>query len=145
VFTPQQADYRPGASFMGGSFRAVRPTPESAVSPNIGRPPINTWTDAMSHGAIIALDPATGDRRWTFPMYDLTESGVMSTASDLVFTGGRDGYLLALDAHTGAVLWRSNLSSAQMRSAPITYLADGRQYLSYISGNVLVTFGLREK
>jgi alcohol dehydrogenase (cytochrome c) len=144
VFTAQPAQYRPGAGFMGGSFRAERPTPESAVAPNIGRPPINTWTDAMSHGALIAIDPATGDRRWTFPMYDLTESGVMTTASDLVFTGGRDGYLVALDARTGAVLWQSNLSSAQMRSAPVTYMVEGRQYLSYISGNVLVTFGLRE-
>ena len=129
---------------MGGNFRATRPTPESAVSPNIGRPPINTWTDAMSHGALIALDPSTGDRKWTFPMYDLTESGVMTTASDLVFTGGRDGFLMALDARSGELLWKVNLSSAQMRSAPITYMVDGRQYLSYISGNVLMTFGLRE-
>jgi glucose dehydrogenase len=68
----------------------------------------------------------------------------MTTASDLVFSGGRDGYLMALDARTGKLLWKSNLSSAQMRSAPITYMAGGRQFISYISGNVLVTFGLRE-
>jgi alcohol dehydrogenase (cytochrome c) len=144
VFSSQPATYKPGGGFMGGNFRATRPTPESAVSPNIGRPPINTWTDAMSHGALIALDPSTGDRKWTFPMYDLTESGVMTTASDLVFTGGRDGFLMALDARSGELLWKVNLSSAQMRSAPITYMVDGRQYLSYISGNVLMTFGLRE-
>jgi alcohol dehydrogenase (cytochrome c) len=144
VFTSAPAEYKPGSGFMGGNFRAVRPTPESAVPPNIGRPPINTWTNALSHGAIIAIDPATGDRRWTFPMYDLTESGIMTTASDLVFSGGRDGYLMALDARTGKLLWKSNLSSAQMRSAPITYVAGGRQFISYISGNVLVTFGLRE-
>ncbi len=98
----------------------------------------------MSHGELIAIDPATGDRKWTFPMYDLTESGVMTTASDLVFTGGRDGFLMALDARTGELLWKVNLSSAQMRSAPITYMADGHQYISYISGNVLMTFGLDE-
>jgi alcohol dehydrogenase (cytochrome c) len=144
VFTSQPATYKPGGAFMGGSFRATRPTPESAVSPNIGRPQINTWTDAVSHGALIAIDPATGDRKWTFPMYDLTESGVMTTASDLVFTGGRDGFLMALDARTGELLWSVNLSSAQMRSAPITYMVEGRQYLSYISGNVLMTFGLRD-
>ena len=144
VFTPQAATYKPGGGFLGGTFRATRPTPESAVSPNIGRPPINTWTDAISHGALIAIDPATGDRKWTFPMYDLTESGVMTTASDLVFTGGRDGFLIALDARTGELLWKTNLSSAQMRSAPITYMVEGRQYVSYISGNVLMTFGLRQ-
>ena len=144
VFSSQPATYKPGGGFMGGNFRATRPTPDSAVSPNIGRPPINTWTDAMSHGELIAIDPATGDRKWTFRMYDLTESGVMTTASDLVFTGGRDGFLMALDARTGELLWKVNLSSAQMRSAPITYMADGHQYISYISGNVLMTFGLRQ-
>ena len=144
VFTAAPAEFRPGGNFMGGSFRAERPTPESAVSPNIGRPAINNWTDAQSHGAIIALDPNTGDRKWTFPLYDLTESGIMTTASDLVFTGNRDGFLLALDARTGAVLWKNNLSSAQMRSAPTTYMVDGKQFITYISGNVLVAFGLRE-
>ncbi|MCC7008536.1 MAG: PQQ-dependent dehydrogenase, methanol/ethanol family [Acidobacteria bacterium] len=144
VFTPAPAQYKPGGNFMGGGFRATRPAPDAPVSPNIGRPPINNWTDAQSHGVILALDPATGDRKWTFPLYDLTESGIMTTASDLVFTGSRDGYLLALDARTGAPLWKSNLSSAQMRSAPTTYMVDGRQFISYISGNVLITFGLRE-
>jgi len=144
VFTATPVEFRLGGNFMGGGYRADRPTPESAVSPNIGRPVINNWTDAMSHGAILALDPNTGDRTWTFPMYDLTESGIMTTASDLVFTGGRDGFLLALDARTGTVLWKSNLSSAQMRSAPTTYMVDGKQFITYISGNVLVAFGLRE-
>jgi alcohol dehydrogenase (cytochrome c) len=144
VFTATPIEFRPGGNFMGGTYRAERPTPESAVAPNIGRPVINTWTDAQSHGAIIALDPNTGERKWTFPLYDLTESGLLATASDLVFTGNRDGYLMALDARTGAVLWKSNLSSAQMRSAPTTYMVDGKQFITYISGNVLVAFGLRD-
>jgi len=144
VFTPAPVEYKPGGNFMGGSFRATRPVPDAPASPNIGRPPINTWTDAQAHGVILALDPATGTRRWTFPLYDLTESGIMTTASDLLFTGNRDGYLLALDARSGALLWKSNLSSAQMRSAPTTYMVDGQQFITYISGNVLIAFGLRE-
>jgi len=28
--------------------------------------------------------------------------------------------------------------------APITYMVDGRQYVSVISGHTLVTFGLRD-
>ena len=144
VFTAQPVEYKPGANFMGGNFRATRPTPESAVAPNIGRPPINTWTNAQSHGAVLALDPNTGDRKWTYPMYDLTESGIMTTASDLLFTGGRDGYFQALDARTGALLWKSNLGSAQIRSQAMTYLVDGKQFISIISGNVLIAYGLRD-
>jgi alcohol dehydrogenase (cytochrome c) len=144
VFTPQAVEYKPGGNFMGGNYRATRAAPDAPVPPNIGRPPINTWTDALSHGAVVAMDPETGDRKWTFPMYDLTESGIMTTASDLLFTGGRDGYFMALDARTGTLLWKSNLSSAQMRTAPTTYMADGKQYITYITGNVLVAFGLRD-
>ena len=77
-------------------------------------------------------------------MYDVTDAGILTTASDLLFTGGREGYFQALDARTGELLWKSNLGSAQIRSAPITYQVDGKQYVSVISGNILATFGLRE-
>ena len=78
-----------------------RPAPDAPVPPNIRRGPINNWTDAASHGAVVAIDPATGERKWTFPMYDLTDAGILTTASDLLFTGGREGYFQALDARTG--------------------------------------------
>ena len=37
------------------------------------------------------------------------ESGVLSTASDLVFAGGREGYFYALDARDGSLLWKTNV------------------------------------
>ena len=55
----------------------------------------------------------------------------------------REGYFHALDARTGALLWKINLG-AQIVNGPMTYQVDGKQYVSVISGNVLVTFGLRE-
>jgi outer membrane protein assembly factor BamB len=67
----------------------------------------------------------------------------MPTASDLLFTGGREGYFYALDARTGAELWRTSLGG-QITMGPITYAVDGRQHVSAISGNSLVTFALRE-
>ena len=36
--------------------------------------------------------------KWQFKMTDVTDSGVLATASDLVFAGGREGYFYALDA-----------------------------------------------
>ena len=77
-------------------------------------------------------------------MYDLTDAGILTTASDLLFTGGRDGYFQALDARTGALLWKSSLGSAQMLSAPITYQVEGQQYVATIGGNVLAVYGLRD-
>ena len=34
-------------------------------------------------------------------MTDVTSSGILTTASDLLFTGAREGYFQALDARTG--------------------------------------------
>ena len=144
VYRSQESVYKPGGNFMGGGYRATPAAPDAPVPPNIRRPAINTWSDAAGHGAVIAIDPATGQRRWTFRMYDLTDSGILTTASDLLFAGGRDGYFQALDARTGELLWKSSFGSVQMLSGPITYQVEGRQYVATIGGNVLAAFGLRE-
>ena len=51
--------------------------------------------------------------------------------------------LLALDAKTGALLWKASLGS-QIVNGPITYAVDGKQYVATISGLSLCVFGLRE-
>ncbi len=144
VFRSQDAEYKPGGNFMGGGYRTTPPVPDAAVPPNIRRGPINTWTDAVAHGSIVAMDPNTGQRKWTFPMYDLTDAGILTTGSDLLFAGGREGYFQALDARTGELLWKSNLGSVQIYAAPITYQVDGKQYVSVICGNILVAYALRD-
>ena len=68
---------------------------------------------------------------------------ILTTASDLLFTGGREGYFYALDARSGEVLWRTSLGG-QIVNGPITYMIDNKQYVSTISGNSLITFGLRD-
>jgi alcohol dehydrogenase (cytochrome c) len=73
----------------------------------------------------------------------MSDSGILTTASDLLFTGGREGYFYALDARSGEVLWRASLGG-QIVNGPITYMIDNKQYVSTISGNSLITFGLRD-
>jgi alcohol dehydrogenase (cytochrome c) len=143
VFRPQTQTYVPGQPFRGGRMSSAAPVPDAAVSPSLNRPPINTWTDATGHGAVVALDPDTGQRRWTFRMYDLTDSGVLTTASDVLFTGGREGYFYALDARTGSLLWKSSLGGP-IRSGPVAYEVDGQQFVATIAGGVLAAFALRE-
>jgi alcohol dehydrogenase (cytochrome c) len=92
--------------------------------------------------SIIALDPATGQRKWTFRLTaPSTEGGVLTTASNLLFTGGRDGQFVTLDAHNGTELWSTRLGSS-VAAGPMTYSVDGRQYVSIQSGHTLFTFGL---
>jgi alcohol dehydrogenase (cytochrome c) len=143
-FRREFQEFAPGRNFAGGGHRAVTPVPDA---PGIGigrRTPINNWTDAVAHGEVIALDPRTGEQRWIFRQYDVTDSGIMTTATDLLFTGGREGFFHALDARTGELLWRAALGG-QIVNAPISYEIDGRQYVATISGNNLVAFALREE
>jgi alcohol dehydrogenase (cytochrome c) len=115
-----------------------------APAPGIGRArPINNWTDAVAHGAVLAIDPKTGQQKWRFDQFDVTESGNLTTGGDLLFTGGREGYFYALDARTGAMLYRSTVGG-QIANGPMTYSVDGKQYVAVISGNSLIVYGLRE-
>jgi alcohol dehydrogenase (cytochrome c) len=68
-------------------------------------------------------------------------SGTLSTAGNLIFATDLDGYMFALDAKTGALLWRFNLGSP-LKGAPITWSVDGRQYVTMGSGAAVVTFAL---
>ncbi len=142
IYEKEEVEYVPGRYYLGGRFSVLAPVP-GAPTIGIGRTsPINDWTDAVGHGAVIALDPHTGEARWKFEQFDVSDSGMLTTASDLLFTGGREGYLHALDALTGVELWKASLGG-QIVMAPITFMVNGRQYVSVISGHTLVTFGLR--
>ena len=59
----------------------------------------------VPHSAIRAIDPATGDRRWEFPIWPRSSAGILTTAGNLVFSGSNDGYVYALDATSGEELW----------------------------------------
>lgn len=143
IYEKEESVYRPGRSFLGGGFSVLTPVP-GAPGIGIGRStPINNWTDEVGHGAVMAMNPRTGETEWKFEQFDVTESGMLTTASDLLFTGGREGYFHALDAWTGELLWKASLG-AQIAMAPITFMVDGKQYVSVISGHTLVTFGLRD-
>jgi alcohol dehydrogenase (cytochrome c) len=143
IFRKEAAQYVPGRNFAGGGSIPLTPVP-GAPGIRIGRStPINNWTDAVGHGTVMAIDPQTGQKKWTFRQYDVSDSGILTTASDLLFTGGREGSFYALDARTGAELWKASLGG-QIVNGPMTYAVDGKQYVTVISGNSLLTFGLRD-
>ena len=57
--------------------------------------------DTEPYGVVRAYDPKTLDQVWEFKMSDITWGGTLVTAGDVVFSGGREGYFLALDARSG--------------------------------------------
>jgi glucose dehydrogenase len=99
-------------------------------------------TSTSNSGNFSAFDVTTGKltwhQHWEAPCY----SGSMNTASGLTFIGhlgignARDGkgYLEAVDTKTGASLWKSDLMTAPVGAAPVTYTVGGKQYVSVAVG-----------
>ena len=146
VFAAVPQEYVEGRSFTGrtveGFPRTYSAVPDAPVLP-FTRGPINDWTDESGQGAILAMDALTGEQRWKFELTDVITSGILTTGSDLLFTGLRSGYFQALDARTGELLWKASLGGP-ITSGPMTYEVDGRQYVAVISGHSLSTFALRD-
>ena len=98
--------------------------------------------DMPVYGALRAIDPTTGDRKWEFKYPTPTMAGVMSTAAGLVFAGDNEGNFSAFDSRTGKALWHYPTGSSIWGAAPMTYMLDGRQYVIIASGSTLVAFAL---
>ncbi len=122
---------KPPEFIEGRGFTGIFPRPGST-------------TDDV-HSSIQAIDPKTGQKRWTHRLAaPSTETGVLTTASDVLFSGGRDGAFFALDARSGKLLWQTNLGPS-VAAGPMTYAVNGKQYVSVMAGNSMFTFGLRER
>jgi alcohol dehydrogenase (cytochrome c) len=133
VYYTFDQEYQPGKWYAGGSVKADLPA--------IGRREIRTWGPEAGYGAVRALDPATGKRVWEHKMTDVSDSGLLTTATDLLFSGNREGHFFALDARDGKLLWTRYLGG-QVANSPITWAVDGKQYVSVASGHGVFTFGL---
>jgi len=93
---------------------------------------------------VSAYDPVTGAQAWQQVLPALSSigaSGNMVTAGNLVFQGVEDGGFYALDARTGEELFRFDAPRG-IRASPMTYQIDGRQYVSVVATNTVVTLAL---
>jgi glucose dehydrogenase len=121
TFSPQtKLIYVPGAITnaqftLGGGF--VRPVNEPRV------------------GTLTAVDPTTNkivwQKRTKFPI--AAGSGLLSTASGLMFHGEPDGRIVAYDIRNGNELW--SFQTGAGADAPVaTYEVNGQQYVAILSG-----------
>jgi alcohol dehydrogenase (cytochrome c) len=97
--------------------------------------------DEEARGVIRAYDPASLNPVWEYALGNITWGGMLATAGDVVFGGGKDGYFLALDAKSGKLLWKAALGG-QVNAGAMTYAVNGKQYVAVAAGTALFVFAL---
>jgi len=96
------------------------PTYDDVASP--------TGYQNQASGRLVAWDPVTESARWTVPQQLSTNSGVLTTAGNLVFQGQGTGEFDAYSADRGRRLWSIETGSA-IDSVPVTYMVGHDQYV----------------
>ena len=86
-----------------------------------------------AYGKVMAIQPNTGEVVWEVRTRTPMGGGMLATAGGLVFTGDAEGNFAGYDAENGRILWSYQTGSG-IRSAPITYRLDGKQYIAISSG-----------
>jgi alcohol dehydrogenase (cytochrome c) len=102
---------------------------------------VSPISDPKSWGALRAIDPLTGDRKWELKYDGAGWAGVLATAGGVVFSGDHDGSFFAVDSRTGKQLFTYQ-TGAPLFGPPTSYLLDGRQYVVIPSGGTLTAFAL---
>jgi alcohol dehydrogenase (cytochrome c) len=122
IYYAYDQKFKPGEQYTGGGQSRPR--------------------DQKNFGALRAIDPTTGLIKWEFRYTSVSASGVLTTASGVVFAGDGDGNIMAFDSRTGKNLWHYQLGFSMRATAGTTYMLDGRQYLLVPAGSMLTAFAL---
>ncbi|MSR21490.1 MAG: PQQ-dependent dehydrogenase, methanol/ethanol family [Gemmatimonadetes bacterium] len=124
TFFAWEPEYIPGDRFTGGAGQRV---PES---------------ESPAYGALRAIDPMTGERKWEFRYLSPSTAGLLTTASGLIFSGDPDGNVLALDSRNGRLLWHYQMGAPLHGTSPTTYMVDGKQHVLVPAGTTLTAWAL---
>ncbi len=116
--TPQPLD--PGQAYTGGGRATFARVPVEGSDGNIGR--------------LDAVSLADHSEVWSHRQRSPITSAALPTGGGLVFAGDWNRWFYAFDDETGDVLWQVRTNNA-VNSFPISYEADGKQYVAVAVGN----------
>ena len=84
-------------------------------------------------GFLLAWDPVQQKEVWRYQYAGPWDSGIMTTAGNLVFQGNATHEFAAYRADNGAKLWSSPTQTAVLAGS-MTYEVDGEQYVATLVG-----------
>jgi acido-empty-quinoprotein group A len=96
---------------------------------------------------LMAIDPLTGKRVWEHPYPNIHGAGstigpgLISTASNLLFSGDDQHNIIAFRSSDGGILWHYK-AAANQSNGPMTYMLDGKQWMVMAAGDTLYAFTL---
>ncbi|HVW92255.1 MAG TPA: PQQ-binding-like beta-propeller repeat protein [Devosia sp.] len=109
----------PGQVYTGGGLATYNRVPRPDSDGNIGQVRAVSLTDQKDV--------------WMYRQHAPVTSSTLPTAGNIVFEGTLDRKLIAFDATTGKVLWTSPTLDNSIESFPITYSANGKQYVAVVT------------
>jgi quinohemoprotein ethanol dehydrogenase len=147
---PAAFAYREGGRNTGiGRGAAPEPTPVADADAHPGTtptatpaepfvPPMIGPTDGARGGQLIAWDPATQTERWRREGGGASGGGTLTTAGNLLLQVRPDGHLIVYRADSGEKLHDIDTELRVGMGPPVTYMVDGKQYVSIPGGRGVV-------
>src|ERR1700712_5364608 len=114
-YEPFKVSYTAGQPYVGATLTMYPPKGETNM------------------GNFIAWDGKTGKIVWSNPEQFSAWGGALATSGGLVFYGTLEGYLKAVDAKTGKLLYKFKTPSGIIGNV-MTYEHGGKQYVAVLSG-----------
>ena len=121
-----------GADYItaGSEVRTTEPFAQAYMAAEwIGTDP----PGQSSHAFITARDPVSGDLAWERRYDIIPHSALLSTGGGLLFNATQDGWVEAIDAADGSLLWKFNNGSGH-NGGIVSYDVGGTQYIGVVSG-----------
>jgi quinohemoprotein ethanol dehydrogenase len=130
--------FNPGNQTFG--LNMTRGAAPLAVPPaTIG--PVRQLPEGRGRGMLSAWDPVAQKERWFAPGGGSNGGGALATAGNLVFQVLNDGRLMAYSADKGEKLLELPTGQTSGMGPPMTYMLDGKQFVSVMGGQGTVTGG----
>jgi alcohol dehydrogenase (cytochrome c) len=138
TFFPPSLNAKRGVAYVAGAEGCIsgslNKTPLDEKKDYVGLPPCcSEHGRVTAHGALWAIDVKTGKILGKETFQPPTESGMLSTDGDLLFTGHMNGKFAAYDANTLKEVWSFN-TGTPITAPPMTYSVGGKQYIAVVAG-----------